>query len=157
MRYFLICFAVLGIWVGGAQAAPTAPWGTATALEKNYSRQKVVYDVTAGSVSALTSLLDRASFLSQLNGADPFENKIVLVIHGDAIPLFAIKNYAQYQSLMARAHSLSVGGIIEFRLCRAAARVAGYQPQDFHGFITPVPMADAEIIDLQHQGYAYMR
>ncbi len=137
--------------------AAEAPWGHARALEKEYSKQKVVYDVTAGSVAGLSSVLDRASLLSQLNGADPFDSKIVLVVHGDALPFFAIKNTAQYRALMARAYSLSVGGVIDFRLCRAAARLAGFQPQDFHGFITPVPMADAEIVELQQQGYAYMR
>lgn len=140
-----------------AYGATDAPWGHARALEKEYSKQKVVYDVTAGSVTGLSSVLDRVSLLSQLNNADPFDSKIVLVIHGDALPFFAIKNTARYQALMARAYSLSVGGVIDFRLCRAAARIAGFQPQDFHGFITPVPMADAEIVDLQQQGYAYMR
>lgn len=140
-----------------ALAAADAPWGRGQAIEKEYSKQKVVYDVAVGNVAAMTSVLDRASFLSQLNGADPFDSKIVIVLHGNEIPFFAIKNFAKYKALMERAQSLSVGGIIEFRMCRGAARGHGFQPEDIHGFVTLVPMADAEIIALQHAGFAYMR
>lgn len=148
----LLCFIAIP-----AFAAPNAPWGRGQAIEKEYSKQKVVYDVAVGSVAALTSVLDRASFLSQLNGADPFDSKIVIVLHGNEIPFFAIKNLAKHKALMERAQSLSVGGIIEFRMCRVAARGHGFQPEDIHGFVTLVPMADAEIIALQHVGFAYMR
>ncbi len=140
-----------------ALAAPDAPWGRARAIEKEYSKQKVVYDVTVGSVAAVTSVLDHVSLLSQLNGADPFDSKIVIVLHGDAIPFFAIKNIAKYKTLMERAQSLSVGGVIDFRMCRVGARRQGFLPNDIHGFITVVPMADAEIIELQQKGFAYMR
>ncbi|MDP1682807.1 MAG: DsrE family protein, partial [Burkholderiales bacterium] len=105
----------------------------------------------------LERVLDRVSFLSQINGADPFENKFVIVLHGNEIPFFAIKNHAKYKALMQRAQSLSLDGIIEFRMCRVAARGHGFEPNDIHGFVTVVPMADAEIIELQRQGFAYMR
>lgn len=32
-----------------------------------------------------------------------------------------------------------------------------YRPSDVHGFVQMVPMADAEIVRLQKEGYAYMR
>ena len=140
-----------------ALAAPDTPLGQSHAIEKEYSKQKVVYDVTSGSVADITSVLDRVSLLSQLNGADPFENKIVIVLHGKAIPLFARKHLAKYKELMLRAQSLSIGDVIEFRMCGTSARLQGFKPDDFHGFITLVPMADAEIIDLQDQGFAYMQ
>ena len=140
-----------------ALAAPNAPWGSAPVLEKEYSKQKVVYDVAVNNVAAVTSVLDRASHLSLVNGADPFDNKIVIVLHGNEIPFFAIKNFAKYRELATRAQSLSVGGTIEFRMCRIAAQGQGLKPEDIHGFITMVPMADAEIIDLQSKGHAYMR
>lgn len=138
---------------GGA----ASPWGPASVEETRYAPGKVVYDVDSGDPSTLESLLDRASFLSNLYGADPFEGSIVLVIHGDAIELFANRNYGRYRALMTRAQSLSVGGIIHFRMCRAAARLRGYGPEDLHGFLALVPMADAEIVRLQTEGYAYMR
>lgn len=49
-------------------------------------------------------------------------------------------------------------GVIDYRICPAGAARRGYAPEDFHGFASVVPMADAEIIRLQQQeGYGYMR
>ena len=153
-RLFLLALALCTL---NAQAAPNAPWDTAPVITKEYSKQKVVYDVAVKDVAALTSVLDRASHLSLLNGADPFDSKIVIVLHGGEIPFFAIKNFAKYKDLMTRAQSLSVGGVIEFRMCRLAAQGQGFKPSDIHGFVSMVPMADAEIVELQAKGHAYMR
>jgi intracellular sulfur oxidation DsrE/DsrF family protein len=118
----------------------------------------VVYDVSSHSLKGFTGVLDRASYLNNLYGADPFDASIVLVLHGDEIPFFAIKNYDKYRELMERAKSLTLAGPIEFRMCRVAARMHGFEPEDIHGFVKLVPMADGEIISLQQeQGYAYMR
>ena len=108
-------------------------------------------------VEQLGNVLDRASYFSILNEADPFDSRIVIVLHGDEIPFFAIRNYDQYKELMAKAQSLTVGGIVDIRMCRAAAKRRGFDPQDIHGFVTMVPMADAEIAELQKQGFAYMQ
>jgi len=135
----------------------TAPWGQAKLVEKTYSKQKVVYDVAVKSVEELRNVLDRASYLSILNDADPFDNKIVIVLHGDEIGFFAIRNLEKHRELMTRAQSLTVGGVVDIRVCRAAAKRRGYEPADIHGFVTFVPMADAEIVQLQKEGYAYMR
>ncbi len=140
-----------------AASAENAPWGHAKLLEKTYSKQKVVYDVSVNTVEQLGNVLDRASYLSILNEADPFDSKIVIVLHGDEIGFFAIRNYEKYRDLMARAQSLTVGGIVDIRMCRAAAKRRGFDAQAIHGFITMVPMADAEIADLQKQGFAYMQ
>lgn len=141
-----------------AFAAPPAPWGQAEVLDIDYQPHKVVYDISVRSVAALESALDRASYLSQLYNADPFAASIVLVLHGDEINFFAIKNQDKYRDLMQRAQSLTVGGIIQFHMCKLAARAHGYEPEDIHGFVDMVPMADAEIIRLQaEEGYAYMQ
>jgi len=87
-----ILFAVALVLSAPAFATSNAPWGSAPVLDTQYSKQKVVYDTAVTSVAALTSVLDRASYLSALNGADPFDNKIVIVLHGDEINYFAIKN-----------------------------------------------------------------
>ena len=140
-----------------ASAESPAPWGQAKSVEKTYSKQKVVYDVSVKTVAQLENVLDRASHLSVLNDADPFDSKIVIVLHGDEIGFFAIANFAKYRDLMTRAQSLTVGGTIDIRMCRIAARRRGFDARDIHGFVTMVPMADAEIVDLQKQGFAYMQ
>ena len=82
----------------------------------------------------------------------------MVVLHGNEIPFFAIKNYAEYKDLMNRAQSLSLSGNIRFRMCKVAAQGHGFKPEDIHGFVEMVPMADAEIIRLQREEhYAYMQ
>jgi intracellular sulfur oxidation DsrE/DsrF family protein len=135
-----------------------APWGSAKASGLHYQPQKVVYDLSSGNESALVSVLDRVSYLSTLYGNDPFDMSVVVMVHGNTIPFFASKHFEKYQKLMQRAHSLTVGTAIEFRMCQASARLQGLNPADIHGFVTMVPMADAEIIRLQREeGYAYMQ
>jgi intracellular sulfur oxidation DsrE/DsrF family protein len=149
-----LCLAAVSLHASGEGSAP---WGQAKSVEKTYSKQKVVYDVSVKTVAQLENVLDRASHLSVLNDADPFDSKIVIVLHGDEIGFFAIGNFAKYRDLMTRAQSLTVGGTIDIRMCRIAARRRGFDARDIHGFVTMVPMADAEIIDLQKQGFAYMQ
>jgi intracellular sulfur oxidation DsrE/DsrF family protein len=139
-------------------AEPPLPWGRAEARAIDYRPAKVVYDVAVSSEQAFARVLDRASFLNNLYHADPFATSIVLVLHGDEIPFFAIDNHARYEELMTRARSLTVGGTISIRMCRVAAQGHGLAPEDIHGFVDVVPMADAEIVRLQQEeGYAYMR
>ena len=149
-------FAVFS--VTSALAAESAPWGRGKPQNAEYSPQRVVYDVAVSDSAALSRVLDRASYLNNLYQADPFAASIVLVLHGDEIPLFAIANYGKYKELMTRAQSLTVGGAIEIRMCRIAARGHGFDPEDIHGFVQIIPMADAEIVRLQQEdGYAYMQ
>jgi uncharacterized protein len=157
-NFFLLLLLALTFQAGPVHAAGPAPWGGATEIEQTYSGQKVVFDTTSDTTAGLSSVLNRASLISALNGADPLNNKIVIVLHGNAIPFFAIKNYAKNKELMHRAQSLSVGAVVEYRMCRAAARLQGLQPKDIHGFVKMVPMADAEIVRLQQEeGFAYMQ
>lgn len=155
---FLISMLALAALPGGVLADSRAPWGSASEINQIYRGQKVVFDTTTGTSAGLTSILDRASFLSILNGADPLDSRIVIVLHGGSIPFFAIRNHDKNQALMQRAQSLSVGGVVEYRMCKAAARMQGFKPEDIHGFVKMVPMADAEIVRLQQEeGFAYMR
>lgn len=156
-RAWIAGLLLAGLLPAGWAHASEAPWGTARAVEQRYAGQKVVYDVTVGSEAAMRSVISRAMLLADLNGSDPFDSKVVVVLHGNEIPFFAIRNYPQYRELMQRAQGATLAGVIEFRMCRLAAQSRGFGAADFHGFVTLVPMADAEIVRLQQAGYAYMR
>jgi uncharacterized protein len=150
--------ALAAVLLGAATAETQAPWGRSSAPPIEYQPQKVVYDVAAHDVDTFAQVLDRVSYLNNLYEADPFRSSIVLVLHGDEIPFFAVANLRKYQELMVRAQSLTVGETIHFRMCGAAARARGLEAEDIHGFVEWVPMADAEIVRLQREeGYAYMR
>jgi len=103
-------------------------------------------------------VLDRASYLSTITGADPFDQSIVLVLHGSAIKFFAIKHTGEYQNMLARAESLVSGEVLKIKMCKVAAQTQGFKPEDIHGFVELVPMGDAEIIRLQYEeNHAYMQ
>ena len=154
-----LLFACLLLPTSSSLAAEdNAPWGYARLDEVAYKPQRVVYDVTASSVPVFTNILDRISYLNTIYQADPFESSIVVVLHGDVIPFFAIQYYARYKELMIRAQSLTNSGNIRFRMCKLAARRHGFKPGDIHGFVEMVPMADAEIVRLQQvENHAYMQ
>lgn len=135
-----------------------APWGSAELMQIKYAPQKAVYDVSVSTADELSNVIDRVSYLNNIYNADPFEASIVVVLHGDEIPMFAIKNFDRSEDVMRRAQSLTIAGPVEFRMCVVAARAHGLEPDEIHGFVNMIPMADAEIIRLQQEeGYVYMR
>lgn len=139
-------------------AADNSPWGGANAQHYSYKPQKVVYDVNINSLKAMIGVLDRASYLSKITGADPFDSSIVLVLHGGEIPFFAKENYSKYKELMHRAHSLVDSEVLKIKMCQLAAEGHGYKSKQIHGFVEMVPMGDAEIIRLQNEeNHAYMQ
>lgn len=151
----IIFFALFSL---SAYAADNAPWGTGNVNNIQYKPQRVLYDVSANSLSEFEHVLNRASYLSKVYNADPFAASVVIVLHGSEIPFFATENYPKYKELMKRAKSLTFDEVIKFRMCRIAAEGHGYKPKDIHAFVEMVPMADAEIIRLQQEeNYAYMR
>jgi len=139
-------------------AAESTPWGGTKAQNYSYKPQKVVYDVSKKTLKAMSGVLDRASFLSRITGADPFDSSIVLVLHGGEIPFFARKNYKKYKELMHRAQSLVDSEVLKIKMCQVAAEAHGFKPEEIHGFVEMVPMGDAEIIRLQNEeNHAYMQ
>lgn len=141
-----------------AFADASSPWNSASVTATEYKPQKVVYDVHVKTVEALESVLDRASYLSTITGADPFDQSIVLVLHGPELSFFAIDNYQKHKALMHRAQSLVESEALTIKMCKIAAQSQGHSPEDIHGFIEIIPMGDAEIIRLQHEeGHAYMQ
>ena len=113
-----------------ASNSDNAPWGRSKVTPTEYKPQKVVYDVHVKTVEAVESVLDRASYLSTITGADPFDQSIVLVLHGKELSFFAIRNYGKYKELMKRAQSLVESEALTIRMCKIAAQSQGYSPED---------------------------
>ncbi len=159
-KLFFHLFVYLSLFVSIPAYADTlsSPWGGANVTPTEYKPQKVVYDVHVKTVEAVESVLDRASYLSTITGADPFEQSIVLVLHGAELNFFAIENYKKYKELVHRAQSLVDSEALVIKMCKIAAQGQGFAPEDIHGFIEMVPMGDAEIIRLQYEeAHAYMQ
>jgi intracellular sulfur oxidation DsrE/DsrF family protein len=156
MKLF-ICILIILSSPSIAFSDDNSPWGEAKEANSSYKPQKVLYDVTTGNEKTIIEVLDRISYLNNIYGNDPFDSSIVVVLHGPSIPFFSRAAFAKYKNTITRAQSLTVGSTIEFRMCQSSAKLQGFQPKDIHGFIHMVPMADAEIIQLQKDGYAYMQ
>ena len=154
----LLCLCILLFNLPALADRASAPWGSASLTPTEYNPQKVVYDVHVKTVEALESVFDRASYLSKITGADPFDQSIVLVLHGPELSFFAIRNYSKYKTLMQRAQSLVESEALTIKMCKIAAEGQGFKPKDIHGFVEMVPMGDAEIVRLQYEeGHAYMQ
>ena len=157
LLFFFICLNLFSATQAFAQAS-NAPWGGASLTATEYKPQKVVYDVHVKTEEEVERVLDRASHLSKITDADPFDQSIVLVLHGPELHFFAIKNFAKYQELMQRAQSLVDSEALKIKMCKIAAEGQGFLAKDIHGFIEMVPMGDAEIIRLQYEeSHAYMQ
>ena len=158
LLYLLISIVFSSSTTAIASKATDAPWGNASVTATEYKPQKVVYDVHVKTVEAVNSVLDRASYLSTITGADPFDQSIILVLHGQELSFFAIENHETYKDLMQRAQSLVESEALTIRMCKIAAQSQGFAPEDIHGFIEMIPMGDAEIIRLQNEeDHAYMQ
>jgi len=156
--FFLLSLSIFSTSVFADTNNKNAPWGGAKLTPTEYKPQKVVYDVHVKTVAAIESVLNRASHISVITGADPFDQSIVLVLHGPELSFFAIKNYPKYKDLMKRAQSLVESEAIKIKMCTIAAHSQGYEPEDIHSFVEMVPMGDAEIVRLQYEeGHAYMQ
>ena len=155
---YLLLYLSLFVSTQGVAGTPSAPWGGSKVTATEYKPQKVVYDVHVKTVEAVESVLDRASYLSTITGADPFDQSIILVLHGAELSFFAIKNYQKHKELVHRAQSLVESEAMTIKMCKIAAQSQGFAPEDIHGFVEMVPMGDAEIIRLQYEeGHAYMQ
>jgi intracellular sulfur oxidation DsrE/DsrF family protein len=133
-----------------------AAWAESSSFDSD-ADFKVVYDVKTRSLDEFSSVMNRISYLTTRLGNDPLSMSIVVVLHGNEIEYFAHEKELEYEGVVRRALSLTMGETIEFRICRAAAERRGYKPADLQSFVSVVPMADAEIVQLQFSGYAYMR
>lgn len=139
------------------QVLPVCVAETGSYQPSTYNPSKVVYDISDPDAKALGMMLDRANLLQNIYQNDVFESSIVFVIHEGAVPLFGRGKKNRHPDIMQRAQSLAMGEIIQFRICKASAAMQGYNDRDIQEFVKMVPMADAEIIRLQKEGYAYLR
>ena len=134
----------------------TGTWADGSEFDSD-ADHKVVYDVKTRSLGEFSHVLDRISTLNARLGNDPLSTSIVVVLHGNEIEYFARDRELDYEAVVERAQNLITGETIDFRVCRTAAKRRGYEADDLQSYIRVVPMADAEIVQLQLSGYAYMR
>lgn len=146
----VIVFAALffGATIDVMAVDELAPYGTAKSDMHKYPTINRVYDVNYDDPKWLNALV---GFIKNVNNVVP--GKVVVVLHGTEIRAFAKENYEKYQGVIDKLAELSKEGV-EFRMCNNAMHAVGYNAEDMHGFITVIPAGFAEVIYMQHQGYA---
>lgn len=132
-----------------AAGGELAPYGTAKENMHKYPTINRVYDVNYDDPKWLNALV---GFIVNVNKVEP-TGKVVVVLHGTEIRAFAKENYEKYQGVVDKLADLSKQGV-DFRMCNNAMHGAGFNSEDIHGFVTVIPAGFAEVIDLQHKGYA---
>lgn len=73
--------------------------------QEPYLPAKVIYDVLTPDIDKLNNILDRASLLQNIYKGDSFSASIIIMIHGNAIPVFS-KEHKNSHQLIKRAYSL---------------------------------------------------
>ena len=145
--WLLITFALSSV---NAQAAEE--------ITPEYEEPQVVFDFYFDDPKHIGSALYwvRATInplLDEPYNMAPEMMDVIVMIHGTEIVTLAKHNYEKYRESVERMryyHSLGV----EFRVCKLAAQDYDYQLEDLYDFVTAVPSAPTDLVQLQMQGYA---
>lgn len=133
-----------------AASGATSPYGTASAKTRSMPALNTVFDVSYDDPKKLELLYDFVRNTRQVT-----RGKVVIVTHGPELKAFAKENYKEFQAIVDKMADLANTGV-KFYMCSNAMKMAGYRPEDMHGFITVVPSGFAEIAYLEYQGYQYI-
>lgn len=152
MRWKWPAIVIMGMLTFSAAAANdvAAPYGTATVKTRPIPVLNTVFDVSYDDPQKLDLLYDFVRNTRQVT-----RGKVVIVTHGPELRAFAKENYTKFQAIVDKMAALANEGV-KFYMCRNAMKMAGYRPEDMHGFITVVPSGFAEIAYLEYQGYQYI-
>ena len=147
--------------VTAPSAAVASPYGTAgfeSYADINTIKQlKAVWDFNFVDPKAVGGVLNNVNALMKATAdfgpkeIDPL--KIVIVSHGPEIVVWAKKNYAKYKAIVDRAESMTKQGV-RIEICRNAAAIEGFKPEDLHGFVTVVPAGPYALAYWQAKGYS---
>lgn len=156
----LISFATCGLSLPATAQYADAPYGSATFATysdiDSIKQLKVVWDFNFTDPKAVGTVFNYVNALLQATtefGPHEIEPiKVVIVSHGPELVVFAKKNYEKYKEIVDRASSLAKQGV-KFEICRNAATVQGFAPEDLHGFVSVVPPAPYALAYWQSKGY----
>lgn len=111
----------------------------------NYKREAVL---RKSKVSPLEIAVNAAA--GALETPDPFH--VVVVVNGPAVKLLT----RDHEELLGRAQEAVANGV-KFHAGSYAMKNYGVPADDLWTFVEVVPSATLDIVELQHQGYAYVK
>ncbi len=130
----------------------------AQAITPEYEEPKVVFDFYFEDPQHIASALywvrsTISPLLDEPYNMAPEMMDVVVMIHGTEIVTLAKHNYEKYQESVERMKYYHALGV-QFRACSLAAHDYNYQPDDIYDFVSLVPSAPTDLVQLQMQGYA---
>jgi hypothetical protein len=138
-----------------------SPYGTSNfssyADIDSLKQLKVVYDFNFVDPKAVGVALNSVGALLKATAdfgpheIDPL--KVVVVMHGPELALFAKVNYPKYKEIVDRAASFAQQGV-RFEACRNSAAAQGFSSEEFHGFVHVVPAGPLALAYWQAKGYS---
>ncbi|WP_296771407.1 DsrE family protein [Thiobacillus sp.] len=151
MRWKWLAVVIMGMLAFNVAASgTTSPYGTASTKTRSMPVLNTVFDVSYDDPKKLELLYDFVRNTRRVT-----RGKVVIVTHGPELKAFAKENYKEFRGIVDKMADLANTGV-KFYMCRNAMKMAGYRPEDMHGFITVVPFGFAEIAYLEYQGYQYI-
>lgn len=146
-----IVIAGLSLTSPSISAEITSPYGKAEEDLHGYSIINTVFDVYCQKPAQLADIFDDLEAISIT-----LKGRIVVIIRGAEIAVFARQNYEQYRAMVDQLAQLSRQGV-QFRLDKTSVHAAGFEAEDMHGFSTVVPSGLAEIAAMQDEGSRYLQ
>lgn len=165
MKIGRICAMAFGLFLSMTCAAENlaTPYGSSRfqAFDDidNIEQLKAVFDFNFEDPEGVGRALIPISFIIKtVQGYgpvsfDPYD--LIVVSHGSEAVVFAKQNYPEYKEIVDRAARLAELGV-KFEICSVAANALGFDEDDFHGFVTVVPLGTYALAYHQTQGYALL-
>jgi hypothetical protein len=144
---FLICSSTVVAGPDSASKLDATPYS---------SPQKVVFDANFANPSDIKAALNTVK--AHIRTLKEFGNpsyQIVIVAHGNEINALSRLNRARFPDMYDSLKEVTDLGVA-IHICRGAAKVRGYGPDDFYDLVTVVPLAPTDIAKLEAEGYAYI-
>jgi intracellular sulfur oxidation DsrE/DsrF family protein len=113
-------------------------------------------DISLHSVEELELLFDRVEQLLERPLSEGEQPLVSLVLHGQEVEFFALKNYDTYKNVVDRAAKLAALGAVEISICRTQMKNFGIAPDEVPSFLRQVPYGPGEVERLLDEGFVYM-
>jgi intracellular sulfur oxidation DsrE/DsrF family protein len=115
-----------------------------------------VADISVHTREELMILFDRVEELLERPRTGDETALLSLVLHGPEVEFFAVRNYAQYKTVVDRAAKLAALGAVDISICQTQMRNLGIAADEVPSFLRQVPLGPDEVERLIDNGYVYM-
>ena len=140
----LAVVAGLGIFGSMAEASHSA---------ENPKKHKVFFHLTESDPQRANAVLTNVQNLVEVVGWKNIE-ELELVVHGPGLRPFVARGIDP--EVKAKVEALLTGGM-RMGACQNTMRRQSIKPEDLIEGFTPIPSGVARVMELQEEGYAYIR